>query len=105
MVSLTAQRSSRRRKHASSATRREERASDDICAEHSWAGRQSAKLHMEGQRGQSLNCSLKSSKSLLSWRGKGVHKPGDNVDPLGSSQQGLTVPRAAVRKINSPAQR
>lgn len=36
------------KKLASSAARREETASDDICAEHSWAGRQSAKLYMGG---------------------------------------------------------
>lgn len=48
MVSLTAQRSLRRRKHTSSGTRREETASVEICAEHSWVGRQSVKVHMGG---------------------------------------------------------
>lgn len=48
MVSLITQRSSRRRKHTSSGTRREETASVEICAEHSWVGRQSVKVHMGG---------------------------------------------------------
>lgn len=34
-----------------------------------------------------------------------MHKPGDNGDPLGISQQGLTVPRAAVRKIKTAQHR
>lgn len=34
--------------HTSSGTRREETASVEICAEHSWVGRQSVKVHMGG---------------------------------------------------------